>query len=1523
MSFFKTIKKIFISSSVILGFVCVSQGVLAQEITAINFNGEVLGKVIPDGKVVGFDNELLGNITADSLLVKSDGSIEGGVVPQGVAIGNDTKILGKVGSDGSVRGPSGQIVGRTLPNGLVINDNYEIIGQVIFSGLVYNDEGVVSGRVTGDGLYTSINGEEIGIVMPDGYAYKKIGKEFILDGRLISSKMVVSISGDFIGSVVPGGQVTDFDSLKIGSIRANGFVYNEGAIVGRIVNSGYAFGYDGKYIGFVSYNGEVIKDNTIVGKLRADGFVSDIKDNIVGKAIDFSATAVDTKGRYLGRLLPDGRVSKISVDIGKVGPRNTVLSSSGIIIGRIIKTGPVFDYKGELKGHALSNGSVISFSGTVIGYMVGRDAYDLSGLLIGSLLDTKVIYDENNSFLGLTGISSSFVANGERLSVSPFGYVFSSTGDIIGKAKDIDTFYTPYGGVLGYQGLNGKVENQSNTEIADITGIGYAVNSQNTVVGKTLNSFISVNYQGKRIGLLNGENILLNKDNNSIGKVLPDNSISTIKAGNLNYMPKIGRSYDQNIALDFKGVFLGYIDDNGNVNNLSGAKVGQVVTQGLVIDNNGFVSGSAVGSRSVVNDNCETIGVISGDGLVYNYRGIYIGRVLSNLFVISDSGVVLGRAQEYNPVVDYNGNVVGYTMYNGKVMGKTNTDMGCINLKKYLKSSDGSLIGGIVDFSPIIDYNGNISAYSTLSGLAVDKDNEFVGYQQPNSNINSNAGISIGYLFKYKVAFSDNNNLLGYVTEEGKVINSKKEEVGNVDFDGYVVLNNAKIGYALYDMYVYDKDDMPIGIINNLGEVVSFSNQNLGFLNRGFVLKNKEVIARGSRDYNIRNKERSVIGELRFDGKVINEKGEVVGNLAENGKIVDSAGSTLAFATPLQYYNQNQTSRQIIYDENGNIIGILNENGELIDANGNVIGKVDENGNIIGLNGEKLAETTEGKKVYGPNGEELGTVDANGNVFDANGNLIGRLNEKGELVDLNGNVIGRLNDKGELVDANGNIIGRLNDKEDDWFNRSDIITSVGLMPSVNEEDTLEALMSSSSGKSLGIALTPDGDYLGEILEDGDVVDEKGRVIGRRTSGGLIMNDDGDLIGIDDGDASGFQENMEEPRTAAPFIPAGSFGPGGAYGIGSGSTNLGPGGGYGPGERYDPARQAALNAAQQERRSNMTVGKISSGIDKKSFDGYQKDWADQGISKSISSWRVDMSEMIFSDKPIPAVIARAIDTNNPAPITAYVERNVYAEEGRNIIIPAGSRLIGAFGSITASAEATSESARVQITWERLIRPDGSIFVFSGQTADAQGRAGALGYVDQQLFKKYTLPVVTTVLTSAASFFMASAEDSAGEVENSKQQAASDARQNFLSDMESLFDDILEDKTDVKAMTYIPAGTRIIIYPNTDLWLNSDDRSEEAASSVKLNKPEVFIDDAAVKAEMKAEERKKVAETGGSVVYNPDDAGVEEVKSTPLIDDTPKNKKQDTIAPPPPPSGAAVSAPPGASSSSTDNSIPALF
>ena len=87
------IRRILITAAAACGLVFVSVSNLwAQEITAINFNGEVIGKVIPDGKVVGLENQLIGNVTADSLIVDFGGKIIGGVVPQGIAIGNDNKL---------------------------------------------------------------------------------------------------------------------------------------------------------------------------------------------------------------------------------------------------------------------------------------------------------------------------------------------------------------------------------------------------------------------------------------------------------------------------------------------------------------------------------------------------------------------------------------------------------------------------------------------------------------------------------------------------------------------------------------------------------------------------------------------------------------------------------------------------------------------------------------------------------------------------------------------------------------------------------------------------------------------------------------------------------------------------------------------------------------------------------------------------------------------------------------------------------------------------------------------------------------------------------------------------------------------------------------------------------------------------------------------------------------------------------------------------------------------------------------
>jgi len=158
---------------------------------------------------------------------------------------------------------------------------------------------------------------------------------------------------------------------------------------------------------------------------------------------------------------------------------------------------------------------------------------------------------------------------------------------------------------------------------------------------------------------------------------------------------------------------------------------------------------------------------------------------------------------------------------------------------------------------------------------------------------------------------------------------------------------------------------------------------------------------------------------------------------------------------------------------------------------------------------------------------------------------------------------------------------------------------------------------------------------------------------------------------------------------------------------------------------------------------------------------------------------------------------------------------------------------------------SGGVKIAIEWDRIIRPDGiAFYIKDSVTGDAEGRGGgALGYVDEQIIKKYALPLAGTVVTSATSFLMAANEDSTGEVETSKQQAAYDAREAFIGRMKDIISDIIEKKEQIQAVTFIPAGTRIIVYPRRDLWLRT---TKEIATEIETGgyrevDKDVLIDD----------------------------------------------------------------------------------
>ena len=422
-------------------------------------------------------------------------------------------------------------------------------------------------------------------------------------------------------------------------------------------------------------------------------------------------------------------------------------------------------------------------------------------------------------------------------------------------------------------------------------------------------------------------------------------------------------------------------------------------------------------------------------------------------------------------------------------------------------------------------------------------------------------------------------------------------------------------------------------------------------------------------------------------------------------------------------------------------------------------------------------------------------------------------------MDLNGVEIGRIDADGNIVDADGNLIGTWKGGE-----------------FVAHGDTLKPrFVFDKNGKRIGI-----------VLGDGTVVDEDGNIIGVVNEDGEILDADGNVIGFDyDPTRDRSDAGKKKGRDVSVM---GRFDPE-AYG--QYRKDLGAGGGVGRGERYDPVRMAQLQAMQMSRRRTMTMGvlgtvKSPQQVEQERLARQKKStgWESQTVQKTISSYRVDMDRMILADKAIPAVLTRSLDSRFPeVPASAIVERNIYSESGRKIIIPAGSRLIGEIVPGGGDGGENNIATKMNISWKRLIRPDGAAFFFQDEAAsgDAQGRGGVSAYLDLQLIKRFGMPTLSTVISSAILYLSASNDQptlsSDGEVALSeRQEAAQDARTNFSDQMDQMFQDVLDDLSKLMPAVYVPSGTRITVFAKTDLWL----RSEQDPPESTLEKGDTLID-----------------------------------------------------------------------------------
>lgn len=129
-------------------------------------------------------------------------------------------------------------------------------------------------------------------------------------------------------------------------------------------------------------------------------------------------------------------------------------------------------------------------------------------------------------------------------------------------------------------------------------------------------------------------------------------------------------------------------------------------------------------------------------------------------------------------------------------------------------------------------------------------------------------------------------------------------------------------------------------------------------------------------------------------------------------------------------------------------------------------------------------------------------------------------------------------------------------------------------------------------------------------------------------------------------------------------------------------------------------------------------------------------------------RGDMNYVLGRGKMLDAVIESAINTDFGGEIRGVIVKDVYAQTGKNILIPKGSKIFGAYTTGTDGAY-----GRVSIAWNKIDLVNGYSINFAGLAVDDLSRSGVSGRVDNKVKERLT----NAVLKSAFDVALASALD----------------------------------------------------------------------------------------------------------------------------------------------------------------------
>lgn len=151
--------------------------------------------------------------------------------------------------------------------------------------------------------------------------------------------------------------------------------------------------------------------------------------------------------------------------------------------------------------------------------------------------------------------------------------------------------------------------------------------------------------------------------------------------------------------------------------------------------------------------------------------------------------------------------------------------------------------------------------------------------------------------------------------------------------------------------------------------------------------------------------------------------------------------------------------------------------------------------------------------------------------------------------------------------------------------------------------------------------------------------------------------------------------------------------------------------------------------------------------------------------------------VMAGTVVPGVLVTGLNSDLPGTVIGQVSQNVYdTVEGKYLLIPQGTKLIGIYDSNTAFAQ-----TRGAVIWQRMILPNGKSMVLPN--FNGSDNEGYVGFKDK-VRSHYARVIWTALIGGAITGGVAAATDSNDNNTTFKSEAGSEAANNISSATSSI-------------------------------------------------------------------------------------------------------------------------------------------